>query len=184
MLWFDCYISAESLSALSHTHTRLMALCLRLPVLAGTRKVKPIWILLQPETVSGSGSSWAICKSAPRCRQITTPAPHHSVFTGRVPFLPLNQQHQSSEGRNGIVTCQQIDWLIGVVVVAQAASARGEGFMFSISDSDQTDDSPAGSNADDDDDEGGRSADRSRCTTSWSYTVVVTGYLMDKPTHR
>jgi len=30
--------------------------------------------------VSGSGISWAICKSAPRSRQITTPAPHHSVF--------------------------------------------------------------------------------------------------------
>jgi len=27
--------------------------------------------------VSGSGISWAICKSAPRSRQITTPAPHH-----------------------------------------------------------------------------------------------------------
>ena len=23
---------------------------------------------------------WAACKSAPRSRQITTPAPHHSVF--------------------------------------------------------------------------------------------------------
>jgi len=30
--------------------------------------------------VSGSSISWAICKSAPRSRQITTPAPHHSVF--------------------------------------------------------------------------------------------------------
>ena len=39
-----------------------------------------------------------ICKSAPRSRQITTPAPHHSVFTGRMPFLPPNQQHQSTEG--------------------------------------------------------------------------------------
>ena len=29
---------------------------------------------------SDSGFSWAICKSAPRSRQITTPAPHHSVF--------------------------------------------------------------------------------------------------------
>ena len=29
------------------------------------------------------------CASA---RQITTPAPHHSVFTGRMPFLPPNQQ--------------------------------------------------------------------------------------------
>ena len=34
-----------------------------LPRWAGTRKVKPIWILLKQETVSGSGISWAICKS-------------------------------------------------------------------------------------------------------------------------
>ena len=51
-----------------------------LPGWAGTRKAKPIWILLKQETVSGSGISWAICKSAPRSRQITTPAPHRSVF--------------------------------------------------------------------------------------------------------
>jgi len=30
--------------------------------------------------VSGNGISWAICQSAPRSRQITTPARHHSVF--------------------------------------------------------------------------------------------------------
>jgi len=30
--------------------------------------------------VSGSGISWPICKSAPLPRQITMPAPHHSVF--------------------------------------------------------------------------------------------------------
>ena len=29
---------------------------------------------------SGSGISWAICKSAPHSRQITTPAPHHSFL--------------------------------------------------------------------------------------------------------
>ena len=50
-----------------------------LPGWAGTRKVKPIWILLKQETVSGSGISWATCKSAPRSRQITTPATHQSV---------------------------------------------------------------------------------------------------------
>jgi len=70
-----------------------------IPGWAGTRKVKPIWILLKRETVSGSGISWAICKSAPHSRRITTPAPHHSVFfTGRMPFLPPNQQRQSTEG--------------------------------------------------------------------------------------
>ena len=81
-----------------HTHTRLTALFPGLPRWAGTRTVKPIWILLKQETVSGSGISWAICKSAPCCRQTTTPAAHHSVFTGRMPFLPPNQQRQSTEG--------------------------------------------------------------------------------------
>ena len=38
------------------------------------------WIILNQETVSGSGISWAVCKTAPRSRQITMPAPHHSVF--------------------------------------------------------------------------------------------------------
>ena len=64
------------------------------PGWAGTRKAKPIWILLKQETMSGSGISWAICKSAPRSRQITTPAHQHSVFTGQMPFLPPNQQRQ------------------------------------------------------------------------------------------
>ena len=54
--------------------------------------------------MSGGGISWAICKTAPRSRQITTPAPHHSVFTGRVPFLPPNQQRQSTEGHQSTVT--------------------------------------------------------------------------------
>ena len=64
----------------THTHTRLTALFPGLPGSASTRKVKPIWILLMQETVSGSGISWAICKSAPSSRQITMPAPQHSAF--------------------------------------------------------------------------------------------------------
>jgi len=48
----------------------------------------------------GSGISWTICKqSAPRSRQITTPTPHHSIFTGQMPYLLPNQQHQSTEGK-------------------------------------------------------------------------------------
>ena len=68
------------LETCQHTHTRLTAVFLGLPGWVSTRKVKPIWILLKQETVSGSGISWAICKSAPRSRQITISAPHHSVF--------------------------------------------------------------------------------------------------------
>jgi len=73
-------VQESELTPTTHTHTRLTALCRGLPRLAGTRKVKPIWILLKQETVSGSGISLAICKSAPRSRQITMPPPHHSVF--------------------------------------------------------------------------------------------------------
>ena len=64
----------------THTHTRLTALRPGLPGRAGTRKENPIWMLLKQETVSGSGISWAICKSASRPGQTTTPAPHRSVF--------------------------------------------------------------------------------------------------------
>jgi len=50
-----------------------------------------MWILLKQQTVSGSGISWAICKSAPRSRQTTTPAPHHSVLqTGCPSCRPTN----------------------------------------------------------------------------------------------
>ena len=56
----------------THMHTSLMALCLGLPRWAGTRKVKPIWILPKQETVSGSGMSWAVCKSAPHSRHHPT----------------------------------------------------------------------------------------------------------------
>jgi len=62
----------------THTHVHLTALYPGLHGWAGTRKVKPIRILLEQETVSGSGISWAIRKSAPRSRQITTSAPSHS----------------------------------------------------------------------------------------------------------
>jgi len=48
---------------------------------------------------TGSGISWTICKSlAPHSRQITTPAHHHSIFTGWILFLPPKQQCQTAEG--------------------------------------------------------------------------------------
>ena len=56
----------------------------------------------------GSSISWTICKqSAPCSRQITTPTPHHSMFTGRTLFLTPNQQCQSTDGQN-----LHSDWLI------------------------------------------------------------------------
>jgi len=92
--WIQLQIWLSVIS--THTHTRLTALFPGLPGWAGTRKVKPIWILLKQQ----SGWQWhqlGICKSAPRSRQITTPAPHHSVFY-RLDALPADQQRQSTEG--------------------------------------------------------------------------------------
>jgi len=47
---------------------------------------------------SGSGFSWAICKSAPRCRQTTMPAPHRSVYY-RPDALPATQPTVSMHWR-------------------------------------------------------------------------------------
>ena len=81
----------------THTHTCLTALCPGLPKSAGTRKVKPIWILLKQETVSGSGirlGHMQVCTS----RQITTSAPHHSVVY-RPDALPAAQPTASKHWR-------------------------------------------------------------------------------------
>ena len=71
----------------THTQMRLTALCPVLPRWAGTRKVKPIWILLKQETVSGSGISWSVCMfrlAADRklCQQPTT-----EIFTGWLLYI-------------------------------------------------------------------------------------------------
>ena len=84
-----------------------------LPRWAGTRKVKPIRILLKQETVSGSGISRAICKSAPRSRQITTPAPHHSVFY-RPDALPAAQPIASKHWRHHISQVSVVTFSGGV----------------------------------------------------------------------
>jgi len=55
--------------ACTHAHTHTHTIFPGLPGSACTRKVKSIWILLKQETVSGSGISWAICKSAPSSLQ-------------------------------------------------------------------------------------------------------------------
>ena len=84
----------------THTHTHPF----NGPLSRNTRvsryqKGKPIWILLKQETVSGSGIIRAVCKSAPRSRQITTPAPHHSVFY-RPDALPATQPTASKYWRH------------------------------------------------------------------------------------
>ena len=55
--------------------------------------------------MSGSGISWAICKSAPRSRQITMPASHHSVFY-RPDVLPAAQPPASKHWRPNKINYQ------------------------------------------------------------------------------
>jgi len=78
---------------LTHTHTRLTAVFRGLPRSAGTRKVKPIWILL---TLASAGP-YASLHLAPD-RQ---PNQHPTTlfFTDWMPFLPPKQQRQSTEGK-------------------------------------------------------------------------------------
>ena len=96
-VWFSMLFCQHA----THTRTRLMALCLGPPGWASTRKVKPIWIILKQETLSGSGISWAICKSTPRSRQITMPPTHHSVFY-RPDALPAAQPTASKHWRQSV----------------------------------------------------------------------------------
>jgi len=85
-----------------HTHTRLTAHCPGLPGWASTRKVKPIWILLKQETLSGNGISWAICKSAHHSREITMPAPNHSDFyrPDVQPTASKHWRHKTYDNKN------------------------------------------------------------------------------------
>ena len=74
----------------------------------------PIWILPKQEdataTVSGSGISWAVCKSAPCSRQKTMPAPHHSDFY-RPDALPAAQSTESKHCSRIVV---QVTWMMGL----------------------------------------------------------------------
>jgi len=106
--WIELVFSMEASFDLSytHTHTHLTALCPGwLTRWAGTRKVKPIWILLKQETLSGSGISWDICMSAPCSRQITMPTSYHSVFlqAGCPSCRPTNSVKAMKEQCNYLV---------------------------------------------------------------------------------
>ena len=115
--WVGLASSFLGLPTDTHTHTRLTALCPGLPGWAGTRKLKPIWILLKQETMSGSGIHWAICKSAPRSRQLTTPAPRRSVFY-RPDALPAAQPTASKHWRQMVYPLNEgIMFLCCVVVL-------------------------------------------------------------------
>jgi len=94
--------------ATPHTHTDTTILRLAW-ILSGTTQVgrhqkgKTNLDLLEQETVSGTGISWAICKSAPWPIHITTQASHHSLFY-RSDALPAAQPTASKHWRQSPLT--------------------------------------------------------------------------------
>ena len=112
--WFCVYLRLFCVLTHTHTHTCLMALCPGIPGWAGTKTVKPIWISLKQETVSGSGISWVICKSARCSSQITIPAPHHSVFY-RPDAIPATQPTASKHRRHNFV-CSSLNILYLIIL--------------------------------------------------------------------
>ena len=100
------WVNSDVLQVFLHTHTTVLLLFWNLSRTTRvsryqkgkTRKAKTNLDLLEQEIVSGSGICWAICKSAPHPRQ---PRQHPTTqfFTGWMPFLPPNQQRQSTEGK-------------------------------------------------------------------------------------
>ena len=85
----------------THTHTRLTALCPGLPRVSRYQKGKT-----NLDFTGARDSEWqwhqlGMCKSAPRSRQITTPAPHHWVFY-RPDALPAAQPTASKHWRHKV----------------------------------------------------------------------------------
>ena len=71
----------------------LTALFPGLPGWAGTKKAKPIWILLKQETMSGSDISWAICRpdALPAAQQTASkhlPKPTRNIKPGTTAYMP------------------------------------------------------------------------------------------------
>ena len=90
--WYKCWyqiMPKYGLKRITHTHP------FNGPLSGTTRvgpyqKVKTIWILLKQETVSGSGISWAICKSAPSSRHHASTPPLSFLQAGCPSCRPTN----------------------------------------------------------------------------------------------
>jgi len=85
-------------SSLTHTHTHIPVERPFFRDYPGepVPERKPIW---KQETVSGI--RWTVCKSAPRSRQITTPAPYHSFLQAGCPSCgPTNSVKAVPTNRN------------------------------------------------------------------------------------
>ena len=113
--WNDCMCVCVCVNAIIHyTHNYLRPswILSGTSVSAGIKKVKPesktnVDLLEQESCSEWQWHQLGHMQSAPWPRHITTPASHHSVFTGWMPFLSPNQECQSTEG-NHLLYCWKI----------------------------------------------------------------------------
>jgi len=88
----------------AHTHTHTHTHTFNGPFSGTTRVIRYQKGEINVDFTEARDSEWqwhqlGHMQVASRSRQITTPVPHHSSFlSGRMPFLPPNQQRQSTEG--------------------------------------------------------------------------------------
>jgi len=103
LICYTCKLKITECCILTHTQPFYCSsgICPGPPGWAGTRKVKPrrlkpIWIYWSKRQWVAVAPAGLYCKSAPHPRQ---PRQHPTTqfFTGRMPFLPPNQQCQSTE---------------------------------------------------------------------------------------
>jgi len=91
VVYMEIQVGADNTHSLFHSRLKTF-LCPGLPGWAGTREVKPIRILLkQRRWVAVVSAGMQLCTSLQTDNHASTPP--LSFFTGRMPFLPPNQQH-------------------------------------------------------------------------------------------
>jgi len=91
----------------THTHNHLTALSPDYPGEPVPKRYNQSGFYWSKRQWVVSGISWDICKSAPRSRQ-RCQHPTTQFFTSWMPFLPPNQQHQSTEGMTSKNTFNKI----------------------------------------------------------------------------
>jgi len=75
---------------------------------------------------NSSGISWTICKQpALSTRQITTPTPQHSIFTGWMLFLMPNQQCQGTEGTLHYLLCYSLSLNMADIKITKSCTTNG-----------------------------------------------------------
>ena len=76
--------------------------------------------------MSGSGISWAVCKSAPRSRLITMPAPHHSVFlqAGCPSCRPTNSVKALSDSTHVTLCHWHTEHMCDIMLLTHGAQMR------------------------------------------------------------